>query len=183
MHDDPAPYHIRALLIGLGEDPDRDGLKRTPQRVAAAYREMTAGYQLDPADILSTTFDVAYDEMVVVRGIEFWSLCEHHLMPFHGTATVGYLPRERVVGLSKIGRLVQCFARRLQVQERMTQQIADAMQEHLNPVGVGVVIHASHTCMAMRGVKLAGEMVTSSMLGAFREDGRARTEFLALGGP
>jgi GTP cyclohydrolase I len=179
---DPIRANVASILTHLGEDLGRDGLSDTPARVARALREMTEGYHQDPAAILATTFGVAYDEMVVVRDIEFWSLCEHHLLPFHGTATVGYLPGERVVGLSKIGRLVQCFARRLQVQERMTQEIAEAMNTHLEPAGVGVVLRASHSCMAMRGIRLGGEMVTSAMLGKFRDDGKVRSEFLNLGG-
>ncbi len=172
---------MRALLFRLGEDPQRDGLRETPARVARAWRELTEGYAQDPQVILDATFDVGpYDQMVVVRDIEFWSLCEHHLLPFHGMACVGYLPSKRVVGLSKIGRLVQCFARRLQVQERMTQQVAEAMHSTLEPLGVGVIVRATHTCMAMRGVRLGGEMVTSALLGRFREDAILRAEFLTL---
>lgn len=171
------------LLVQLGENVHREGLRHTPERVARAWRELTEGYDQDPAEILDTTFDVGpYDQMVVVRDIEFWSLCEHHLLPFHGTACVGYLPGERVVGLSKIGRLVQCFARRLQVQERMTQQVAEAMETTLKPLGVGVIIRASHTCMAMRGAKLDADMLTSALLGRFRDDAVMRAEFLMLAG-
>jgi GTP cyclohydrolase I len=181
--NDRIPMLVATLLRELGEDPHRDGLVDTPDRVARAWREMTEGYRQDAAAILDATFDVGpYDQMVVVRDIEFWSLCEHHLLPFHGMATVGYLPGDRVVGLSKIGRLVNCFARRLQVQERLTQQIADAMNEHLKPKGVGVLINATHTCMAMRGVRLGADMVTSALLGRFRDDAVLRSEFLALAG-
>lgn len=172
---------VRDLLLHVGEDPDRDGLVDTPDRVARAFEEMTAGYREDPSLILARVFDVPYDEMVVVRDIEFWSLCEHHLLPFHGTATVGYLPHGKVVGLSKIPRLVQCYARRLQVQERMTQQIAEAMEEHLDPLGVGVVVRAHHTCMGARGIKCDAHMVTSCLLGAMRDHG-VREEFLRLTG-
>ena len=180
---DPIESHVIGLLDLLGEDVDRDGLRDTPARVARAWRELTEGYKQDPAAILDTTFEMGkYDQMVVVRDIEFWSLCEHHLLPFHGRACVGYLPDERVVGLSKLGRLVQCFARRLQVQERMTQEIADAVAKHLAPLGVGVVVQASHTCMAMRGIRLGADMLTSALLGKFRDDATMRAEFLTLAG-
>lgn len=172
---------IRDLLVGLGEDPDREGLTETPSRVVRAFREMTSGYSQDPAEILSTVFEVPHDEMVILRGIRFVSLCEHHLLPFIGTASVGYIPRGRVVGLSKLARLVECFARRLQVQERMTDQIAQALMTHLNPLGVGVIVQAQHSCMGCRGVKQPdAEMVTSSMVGAMRGEGGARGEFLRL---
>jgi GTP cyclohydrolase I len=169
---------IRSLLTYLGEDPHREGLLKTPDRVARSLRELTDGYRQDPEQILSTTFAEACDEMVVVREIPFWSLCEHHLLPFHGTATVGYLPRGRIVGLSKIGRLVHCFARRLQVQEKMTQQIAQSIMDHLSPHGVGVVLKAQHQCMAMRGVRAPAEMLTSCLLGQFKE-ASTRAEFLS----
>jgi GTP cyclohydrolase I len=168
---------IRQLEL-IGEDPKREGLVETPRRYLKAMKELTAGYVEDPSKILSKCFNEPYDEMVIVRDIAFWSLCEHHLLPFHGSATVAYVPKGKVVGLSKIPRLVQAFARRLQVQERLTQQIAKAMEEHLNPEGVGVVIRGTHTCMAMRGVKSEGSMVTSCLLGCFREDPRARAEFM-----
>lgn len=174
------------LLAWIGEDPTRDGLRDTPARVTKAWRELTSGYSMDPAQILSTTFAVDFDEMVVVRRIPFASLCEHHILPFTGHATVAYIPDPeggRVVGLSKLARLVDCFARRLQVQERMTGQIAQAIEENLRPIGVGVVITASHTCMSIRGIERAGEMVTSSMLGGIREDPAARSELLALHSP
>lgn len=170
------------LLYHIGEDPGREGLLDTPARVARALREMTSGYEEDPAEILGTTFDVACDELVVLRGIRFTSLCEHHMLPFTGTATVGYLPGARVVGLSKLARLVLCFARRLQVQERLTRQVARAIMEHLDAAGAGVVVRAHHHCMGCRGVKQPdAEMVTSAMLGAFRDDPAARAELLALG--
>ena len=171
---------VLELLKFVGENPDREGLRKTPQRVLRALKELTSGYHEDPAKILETTFsDVSYDEMVVVRDIQFWSLCEHHMLPFYGKATVGYLPKDRIVGLSKIGRLVQCFARRLQVQENMTQQIANTLMNTLNPHGVGVVVQAHHTCMEMRGVKSSGELVTSCMLRDFRAPS-TRCEFLNL---
>ncbi len=170
---------VRQLIHFVGENPDREGLMKTPHRVAKAYREMTSGYAEDPQKILSTTFSDRCDEMVVVRQIRFWSLCEHHMLPFHGYATVGYLPKDKIVGLSKIGRLVHCFARRLQVQERLTLDIANSLMEHLHPLGVGVVVRATHLCMEMRGVKSPAEMVTSCMLGAFR-DGTTRSEFLSM---
>jgi GTP cyclohydrolase I len=170
---------VKKILEYIGEDTAREGLLKTPYRVAKSFLELTEGYQQDPQQILSTTFAEACDEMVVVRDIEFWSLCEHHLLPFHGVATVGYLPRDRVVGLSKIGRVVQCFSRRLQVQEKLTQQIANAIMEHLHPHGVGVIVKASHQCMAMRGVKSPAEMVTSCLLGQFR-DPATRAEFLSF---
>jgi GTP cyclohydrolase I len=164
----------------VGEQPAREGLVDTPSRVARALRENTAGYQEKPAEILSTVFEEAYDEMIVVKDIEFWSLCEHHLLPFHGQATVGYIPDGKVVGLSKIARLVHCFARRLQVQERMTEQIAQALVEHLKPTGAGCLVSAHHTCMAMRGVRASAPMLTSALYGAMREG--ARDEFLRLAG-
>lgn len=175
----PADAVVR-LLAWVGEDPNREGLRDTPQRVLRAYREMTAGYHDDVAAVLGTMFTERSDELVAVTGIEFVSLCEHHLLPFVGTATVGYLPDRRVVGLSKLGRVVDTFARRLQVQERMTHQIAEAVQEHVQPRGVGVVLRAEHSCMSCRGVRKRSQMVTSSMLGAFRDNATLRTEFLAL---
>jgi len=168
---------VKKILEFIGEDSTREGLVKTPSRVIRAFAELTEGYGEDPAEILSTTFSEPCDEMVVVREIPFWSLCEHHLLPFHGTAVVGYLPRERIVGLSKIGRIVKCFSRRLQVQEKLTQQIATAIMEHLQPHGVGVIMRATHQCMAMRGVKTPAEMVTSCLLGQFRE-ATTRAEFL-----
>lgn len=168
------------LLEYIGEDPKRDGLVNTPARVVKALGEMTSGNRDDPADILATTFAADCDEMVVVRNIPFYSLCEHHLLPFHGTATVGYIPTDRVVGLSKIARLVNCFGRRLQIQEQMTRQVVDAMMEYLDPVGAACVIKATHTCMAMRGIRSDGETVTSALAGAFLDKPEARAEFMSL---
>jgi GTP cyclohydrolase IA len=174
----------RDLLIGVGEDPSRDGLLDTPSRVRKSIELLTEGYRLDPRDVVGEAlFDVEYDELVLVRDIELYSLCEHHLLPFFGKAHVGYLPRGKVVGLSKIPRLLDVFARRLQVQERLTRQIAECIQEVLDPAGVGVVIEASHLCMMMRGVeKQQSTTRTSTLLGALRDDDRTRAEFLALTG-
>lgn len=170
---------IVQILKYIGENPERDGLKRTSHRVVKSYAELCSGYSQDPQKILSTTFEDSCDEMVIVRNIRFWSLCEHHMLPFHGVATVGYLPKDRIVGLSKIGRLVHCFARRLQVQERLTQEIANSLMENLKPHGVGVIVKATHLCMEMRGVRSPAEMVTSCLLGHFR-DPATRAEFLAM---
>lgn len=177
-----AELAVVELLHHIGEDPDRDGLVDTPARVARAFTELTRGYHQDPADILSKRFVTENDEMVVVRDIPFWSLCEHHMLPFYGTATVGYIPQGEggVVGLSKLARLVDCFARRLQIQEQMTTEIADAMWTHLKPVGVGVVVTGNHLCMAMRGIQKSAPLVTSAMIGAMREKPAARAEFMAL---
>jgi len=171
------------LLQYLGEDPQREGLRDTPARVVKALRELTAGYRLDPVSILGTHFEEESDGLVVVKDIPFDSLCEHHILPFHGTVSIGYVPAGRVVGLSKLPRVVECFARRLQVQERMTRQIADAIMDHptLKPEGVAVVVRGRHSCMAMRGVQKAGEMVTSEMRGLLWE-AEARAEFLRLAG-
>ena len=173
---------IRALLGEIAEDPQREGLVRTPERVRRMYGELTAGYRTDPDALINgATFEVPYDEMVVVRDIEFFSLCEHHLLPFYGHVHVGYLPRGRVIGLSKIPRIVDMYAHRLQVQERLTVQVADFLMEHLEPKGVGCVIEASHLCTMMRGVrKQQATMLTSSMLGTFRRDARTRGEFMGL---
>jgi len=173
---------VRAMLEARGQDVNSESLRDTPMRAVKAFREMTSGYEQDPAIILSRTFPgESYDEMVIVPGIQFVSLCEHHLLPFSGTAVVAYIPRDRVVGLSKIPRLVECFARRLQVQERMTVQIADAMVQHLNPSGVGVVLRAQHSCMTCRGVRQSNaEMVTSVMRGALRDKPEARAELMGL---
>jgi GTP cyclohydrolase I len=180
--DDEGLEAVIALIRLVGEDPTRDGLIQTPRRVLEAMREMTAGYSEDPAEILSTTFEETSDELIVLRGIEFYSICEHHLLPFYGTASVGYLPGE-VVGISKLARLVNCYSRRLQIQERLTRQIAEAIQLHLHARGTGVVIRAHHLCMGCRGVKLPNtELVTSAMLGALREDAVTRAEFLRLCG-
>lgn len=173
---------VRRLLQHIGENPERDGLLDTPKRVVKALAEMTAGYSLDPADVLGTTFDVGSDELVLVTGVQFTSLCEHHLLPFVGTASVGYLPGERVVGLSKLARLVDLYAHRLQVQERLTTQIADAIMTHLDAQAAGVVIRAHHSCMSCRGVRKHSDMVTSAMLGKLRTDPAMRAEFLTLAG-
>jgi GTP cyclohydrolase I len=171
---------VVTLLRFIGEEPERDGLRDTPARVVKAWREMTAGYAEDPAEILSRTFEESSDELVILRGISFYSTCEHHLLPFYGQAVVGYLPG-KVVGISKLARLVECFAKRLQVQERMTRQIADAVETHLNARGVGVVLRAHHLCMGCRGVRQEEtEMVTSAMLGTLRTDATSRAEFLKL---
>ena len=165
----------------IGEDPDRQGLAGTPERVHRMYTELTAGYHVDPERLINgAIFDVAYSEMVVVRDIPFYSLCEHHLLPFFGTASVAYIPRGRVVGLSKIPRIVEMYSRRLQVQERLTQQIAQFLQDRLDPQGVGVVMEATHLCAAMRGVRKPGTiMTTSAVLGLFRTRDRTRAEFFA----
>lgn len=167
------------LLQYLGEDPKREGLQETPKRVLKALTEMTRGYKLDPAAILEKDFHAEYDQMVWLKGIQFTSLCEHHMLPFVGTATIAYIPKGRVVGISKLARLVECFACRLQIQEKMTHEIAHALQTHLDPKGVGVIIKAHHSCMSCRGVKQPNtEMVTSCILGAISEDSSARNEFL-----
>jgi GTP cyclohydrolase I len=172
---------VASLLRWMGQNPNRDGLRDTPRRVTAALREMTSGYHQEPARILSTTFQVDYREIVVLRHIHFTSLCEHHLMPFAGTCSLGYLPAGRVVGLSKLARLVSCFAHRLQIQERMTTEIAETLWEHLRPRGVGVVIAARHCCMGCRGVrKPSAQMVTRALRGELRDDPQARAEFLRL---
>ena len=170
------------MLVELGEDTDRDGLLRTPERVARTFRELTKGYQMDAGEILNgALFEVPYDEMVIVKDIEMFSLCEHHLLPFFGKVHVAYLPRKKVIGLSKIARLVDMFARRLQIQERLTNQIAETIQEAIDPAGVGVVVEARHLCMIMRGVeKQHSSAVTSAMVGAFRDNLRTREEFLSL---
>lgn len=172
---------VRVLLAHIGEDPIRDGLKGTPDRVRRALTEMTAGYKEDPKEILSRCFDEEYDEVVIVRDIPFSSLCEHHLLVFVGTVDIGYLPHRKVVGLSKLARLVDCFSKRLQVQEKMTREIGKAIEEHLAAKGVAVVVKAAHSCMSCRGIKKSGsQMVTSYMRGAFRDCPEARAEFLAL---
>ncbi|GAP11175.1 GTP cyclohydrolase I [Bellilinea caldifistulae] len=172
--------NVESILKAVGENPERDGLKRTPERVARMYEELLAGYRTDPVALVNDAlFEVDYDEMVIVRDIEFYSLCEHHMLPFLGRAHVAYIPRGRVIGLSKIPRIVDMFARRLQVQERMTRQIADFLQEVLHPRGVAVVIEAIHMCSMIRGVKKHdSRMTTSSMLGAFRNNMATRMEFL-----
>jgi GTP cyclohydrolase I len=177
----PVELAVREILLEIGEDPERDGLVRTPERMHRMWLELTCGYRVDPDRLINgAVFDVGYSEMVVIKGIPFYSLCEHHMLPFFGTAAVGYLPRGRVIGISKIPRVVEMYARRLQVQERMTQQIADFLQQRLNPYGVGVVIEAEHLCLAMRGVEKGGTtMVTSSVLGTFRTTKETRDEFMA----
>ena len=179
---DPIPELISSLLGELGEDPDRSGLKATPERVSRALRELTAGYRTHPEDVIAgAVFEQDYDEMVVVKDVPFYSLCEHHMLPFFGFCHVGYLPKGRVIGLSKIPRLVDVFAHRLQVQEKMTKEIAEALNAAVEPIGVGIVVEARHLCMEMRGVqKPGGHMTTSCMLGTFRKDPRTRAEFLEL---
>jgi GTP cyclohydrolase I len=173
---------LREVLVRLGEDPEREGLTRTPERMAKALEYLTKGYQEDPAELLrGALFNVDYDEMVIVKDIEMFSLCEHHLLPFFGKVHIAYLPKGKVIGLSKLPRLVDIFARRLQVQERLTTQIAETIQKAIEPQGVGVVVEARHLCMMMRGVeKQHSSAVTSSMLGAFRDEQEARQEFLSL---
>lgn len=172
---------VRDILTAIGEDVDREGLMRTPNRVARMYEELTAGYHVDPVRLINDAiFDVEYDEMVIVRNIDFYSLCEHHMLPFLGQAHVAYVPNGKVIGLSKIPRIVEMFARRLQVQERMTQQIGEFLQETLQPWGVAVVCEGVHMCSAMRGVKKANaRMVTSAMLGSFKTGQATRSEFFA----
>jgi GTP cyclohydrolase IA len=183
MSDDTslAP-HVRAILAGLGEDPDREGLQKTPERVERALRFLTQGYATDTSALLNgALFTVSYDEMVIIKDIDIYSMCEHHLLPFFGKAHVAYIPNGKVVGLSKIPRLVDAYARRLQVQERLTVQIAEAIQEWVQPRGVGVVVEAMHFCMQMRGVqKQNSQTVTSCMLGDLREQISTREEFLGL---
>jgi GTP cyclohydrolase I len=173
---------IQEILVRLGEEPQREGLANTPERVAKALRFLTSGYRTDIHNIVNgALFEVKYDEMVVVRDIEFFSLCEHHMLPFFGKMHVAYLPRKRVIGLSKIPRIVDAFARRLQIQERLTQQVAQSIQESIDPMGVGVICQARHFCMMMRGVgKQHSGAMTSAMLGAFRDRKSTRDEFLAL---
>src|ERR1043165_5934101 len=173
---------IRQLLKELGEDPDREGLLRTPLRVAKAMKFLTSGYAADIDQVLNNAlFSVDYSEMVIVKDIDFYSLCEHHLLPFFGKCHIAYLPRHRVIGLSKIPRLVDVFARRLQIQERMTNQIAETIREKVDPLGVAVVCEGTHLCMSMRGVEKQNSCaITSAMLGAFRDSSRTRMEFLEL---
>jgi GTP cyclohydrolase I len=177
-----AEGYVARLLRELGEDPEREGLRETPRRVWKSLRFLTEGYDQDPLDVVGDAlFEERYDEMVVVRDVEFYSLCEHHLLPFFGRAHIAYLPNGRIVGLSKVPRLVDLFSHRLQVQERLTSQIADALMEVLEPQGVGVVLEASHLCMMMRGVeKQSSQTSTSAMRGVFKTDARTRAEFLDL---
>ena len=173
---------VREILVRLGEDPAREGLLRTPERVHHAFEFLTKGYQQDPDTMLKNAlFTVSYDEMVIVKDVEVFSLCEHHMLPFFGHVHVGYLPKGKVVGLSKIPRLVEVFSHRLQIQEKLTKEIAEALSAVLAPKGVGVVVEARHLCMEMRGVERpGGQMITSCMLGTFRRDPRTRAEFLDL---
>ncbi|MGE0442340.1 MAG: GTP cyclohydrolase I FolE [Gemmatimonadales bacterium] len=173
---------VRQLLVGFGEDPDREGLRRTPERVEKAYRWLTRGYELSVAEVVGGgVFEEAHESMILVRDIEVYSMCEHHMLPFFGKAHVAYLPAGRIIGLSKLPRIVEVFARRLQVQERLTDQVADAVMDVLEPHGAGVVIEAAHLCMMMRGVeKQNSTTVTSALRGVFRDDPRTRDEFLRL---
>ncbi|MFF0227443.1 GTP cyclohydrolase I FolE [Streptomyces sp. NPDC004629] len=173
---------VRELLIAVGEDPDREGLRETPARVARAYRELLAGLQQEPEDVLTTTFDLGHDEMVLVKDIEIVSLCEHHLLPFHGVAHVGYIPAEsgKITGLSKLARLVEVFARRLQVQERLTTQIADSLMRILEARGVIVVVEAEHMCMSVRGIRKPGAKTTTSAVRGQLRDATTRAEAMSL---
>jgi len=185
LEQPPLAPLIRKILEQIADDPDRDGLLQTPERVEKALRFLTSGYRMDVRKVVNgALFEVKYDEMVIVKDIEFFSLCEHHLLPFYGKVHVAYLPKGHVIGLSKIPRIVDVFARRLQIQERLTQDIAQSIQSMIDPVGVGVVCEARHLCMMMRGVeKQHSGAVTSAMLGAFRERKSTRDEFLALLAP
>ena len=182
MTDQRLREAVEVLLAEIGEDSTREGLASTPERVAKALRFLTSGYDADLDSVINNAlFTVDYSEMVIVRDIDFYSLCEHHLLPFFGKCHVAYLPRDKVVGLSKIPRIVEMFSRRLQVQERLTNQIAETLSEALDPIGVGVVIEATHLCMLMRGVEKQNSFaMTSAMLGGFRSDARTRMEFLQL---
>lgn len=182
VYDAPKEALVRSMLTEIGEDPDREGLRSTPLRVAKALDFLTSGYSLSAEEIIKgAVFEENVKEMVVVRDIEFYSMCEHHMLPFFGHAHVGYLPNGKVVGLSKVARVVDVFARRLQVQERLTNQVADALMDHLGAHGVAVVMEASHTCMMMRGVqKQRSSTVTSAMRGTFEEDPRTRAEFMSF---
>jgi len=173
---------VRQILKAIGEDPDREGLLKTPQRVALALTYLTQGYQMDPQKVINDAlFTVDYEEMIVQKDIDFFSLCEHHLLPFFGKAHVAYIPHHKIVGISKLARLVDVYARRLQVQERLTNQIANTIMERLDPLGVAVVIEAEHLCMRMRGVEKQNSMIiTSTLLGAFRTRQETRSEFMTL---
>ncbi|MBI3557332.1 MAG: GTP cyclohydrolase I FolE [Deltaproteobacteria bacterium] len=181
-HEDEMKKCVHGLIDLIGEDPKREGLKKTPERYAKALKFLTAGYEMDPKEIVrKAMFTESYSEMVIVKDIEVFSLCEHHMLPFYGRAHIAYIPNGKIVGLSKIPRVVNCFARRLQVQERLTNQISTTLNEVLHPLGVGVVIEAYHLCMMMRGVeKQSSYTITSSMLGTFHEDRRTRQEFMSL---
>jgi GTP cyclohydrolase IA len=182
VNDEEIQKAVSNILLAVGEDPEREGLKRTPERVARMYAELFSGYKADPIAVVNDAiFDVKYDEMVIVRDVEFYSLCEHHMLPFMGRVHVAYIPNGKVIGLSKIPRIVDIFARRLQVQERMTRQIADLIRDLLHPQGVGVVVEGMHLCMMMRGVqKHNARMTTSAMHGAFRANLATRQEFLEI---
>ncbi|HET6305222.1 MAG TPA: GTP cyclohydrolase I FolE [Myxococcota bacterium] len=182
MNDDTLQGLVTSILKEIGEDPGRDGLDRTPGRVASALRFLTQGYEQDPVAVLNNAlFDVSYDEMVLVKDIDFYSLCEHHLIPFFGRVHVGYIPNDKVVGLSKLPRIVEIYARRLQVQERFTVQLAETLEQVLAPRGVGVVVEAIHLCMMMRGVEKQNAFaITSSMRGVFQSDSKTRSEFMEL---
>jgi GTP cyclohydrolase I len=172
---------VRALLQAIGENPEREGLQQTPRRIAEMYAEIFGGLHEDPSDLLDVTYDEEHQEMVILRDIRFESMCEHHLLPFYGVAHIGYVPRGRIVGISKLARAVEVLARRPQVQERLTSQIADLLMERLRPVGVGVILIAEHHCMTMRGIRKPGsQVVTSANRGGFREREATRLEFLAL---
>ncbi|MFC7550302.1 GTP cyclohydrolase I FolE [Plantactinospora sp. GCM10030261] len=174
---------VREILVAIGEDPDRDGLQQTPARVARAYAELFAGLRVDPNQVLTTTFEANHEELVVVRDIDVMSLCEHHLLPFHGSAHIGYIPGPdgRITGLSKLARLVEVFARRPQVQERLTAQIADLLMDRLEPRGVVVVLECEHMCMAMRGIQKAGaKTITSAVRGVLQRDAKTRAEAMGL---
>jgi len=184
MNDIDMAAHVRALLEGIGEDPNREGLLRTPERVATALQFLTAGYEADPVAVLNEAiFTDAYNEMVIVKDIDFFSLCEHHLLPFFGKCHVAYIPNGKIVGLSKLARMVEIYSRRLQVQERLATQIANLVDDLLQPKGVGVIMDATHLCMVMRGVQKPGSTtVTSCMLGEFHDEETTRAEFLRLAG-
>lgn len=179
---DSLEEHVRAILAALGEDPGREGLHKTPERVASAWRFLTGGYGEDPDTIINgALFTEEYQEMIVEKDIDFYSLCEHHMLPFHGKAHVAYIPRKKIVGISKLARLVDAYARRLQVQERLTNQIAQTIMERIQPLGAAVVMEAEHMCMRMRGVqKQNSTLVTSALLGAFRTEDKTRSEFMNL---
>lgn len=182
MTNDRLEESVRRMLVELGEDPDREGLVKTPARVASAMRFLTKGYEENPKEVINgALFTEDYQEMIVLKELDFFSLCEHHMLPFFGKAHVAYIPKHRIVGISKLARLVEVFARRLQVQERMTTQIANILMDELDPLGVGVVIQAEHLCMRMRGVeKQNSVVVTSTMLGVFRSHHETRQEFMSI---
>jgi GTP cyclohydrolase I len=185
MKEQTLSEHVAALLRLIDPEPEREGLERTPERVARALGFLTRGHEQDPREVINGALFVEdYSEMIVLKDVDFFSLCEHHILPFFGKAHVAYIPRRRIVGISKLARLVEVFARRLQVQERLTTQVASTIQEQLDPLGVGVVLEAEHLCMRMRGVeKQNSTVVTSAMLGAFRENPQTRQEFMNLIGP